>query len=52
MANPVPKPGVMDVQPYVGGLHTVEGFDKVIVLSSNEGPMGASPRAIEDTSAF
>jgi histidinol-phosphate aminotransferase len=47
MANPVPKPGVMDVQPYVGGLHTVEGFDKVIVLSSNEGPLGASPRAIE-----
>ena len=47
MTDPIPKPGIMDVQPYVGGLHTVEGVDKVVVLASNEGPLGASPRAIE-----
>lgn len=47
MAPPTPKPGIMDIQPYVGGLHTVEGVEKVVVLASNEGPLGASPRAIE-----
>ena len=47
MTNPIPKPGIMDVQPYVGGLHTVEGVDKVVVLASNECPLGASPRAIK-----
>ncbi len=47
MTNPIPKPGIMDVLPYVGGLHTVKGIAKVVVLASNEGPLGASPRAIE-----
>ena len=47
MAKPTAKPGIMDIQPYVGGLHTVEGVDQVVVLASNEGPLGASPRAIE-----
>ena len=37
----------MDIQPYVGGLHKVEGVNEVVVLASNEGPLGASPRAIE-----
>lgn len=47
MASPTAKPGIMDIQPYVGGLHTVDGVDKVVVLASNEGPLGASPRAVE-----
>ena len=47
MARPTAKPGIMDIQPYMGGLHTVEGVDEVVVLASNEGPLGASPRAIE-----
>ena len=47
MARPTAKPGIMDIQPYVGGVHTVEGVDEVVVLASNEGPLGASPRAIE-----
>ena len=47
MPKPIPKPGVMEIQPYVGGLHTIDGFNKTTVLASNEGPLGASPRAIE-----
>lgn len=47
MSKPAPKPGIMDIQPYVGGLHTVEGVEKVVVLASNEGPLGASPLAIQ-----
>ncbi|MEL0018531.1 MAG: histidinol-phosphate transaminase [Rickettsiales bacterium] len=47
MAKPTPKPGIMDIEPYVGGLHTVDGVEKVIVLASNEGPLGASPLAVE-----
>ena len=47
MARPTAKPGIMDIQPYVGGVHTVEGVDEVVVLASNEGPLGASPHAIE-----
>ena len=47
MAKPTAKPGIIDIQPYVGGLHTVEGVDEVVVLASNEGPLGASPSAIK-----
>ena len=43
MSKPIPKLGIMDIDPYVGGLHTVEGVDEVVVLASNEGPLGASP---------
>lgn len=41
-----PRPGILDVAPYVGGVSTLSGFDKVIKLSSNEGPFGPSPKAI------
>ncbi|MEE2689011.1 MAG: histidinol-phosphate transaminase [Pseudomonadota bacterium] len=47
MARPRAKPGIMAIEPYKGGLHAVEGVDEVVVLASNEGPLGASPRAIE-----
>ncbi|UCH75244.1 MAG: histidinol-phosphate transaminase [Rhodospirillales bacterium] len=40
MTKPEPRPGVMDVAPYVGGSHEVEGVDRVIVLSANENPLG------------
>jgi len=36
----------MNVAPYVGGLHSVEGVADVIVLASNETPIGPSPNAI------
>ena len=40
-----PKPGVLDVAPYVGGEAAVAGHNRVIRLASNENPLGASPHA-------
>jgi histidinol-phosphate aminotransferase len=45
--NPTPKPGILDISPYVGGRHQVHGVDNAIKLSSNESALGASPMAIE-----
>ncbi len=46
--RPEPKPGVMDIAAYVPGKSTApDGVAKVHKLSSNENPLGASPRAIE-----
>ena len=44
-ARPVPKPGILDIQPYVGGKAMVDGFAEPLKLSSNENPMGCSPKA-------
>jgi histidinol-phosphate aminotransferase len=41
-----PKPGVLDIQPYVGGRAEAPGAKRVIKLSSNETPFGPSPRAL------
>lgn len=41
-----PRPGIMDITPYKGGASKVDGVDRVIKLSSNEGPFGPSPKAI------
>lgn len=46
MSTPQPRPGILDVSPYVGGLHSVEGVNKVIVLASNETPLGPSQKAL------
>ncbi|HEV8680297.1 MAG TPA: histidinol-phosphate transaminase, partial [Stellaceae bacterium] len=46
MASPVPRPGILSVDPYVGGKSTLPGQTKPIKLSSNEGALGPSPRAI------
>lgn len=43
---PTPKPGILSIAPYVGG-KSKAGDKKVIKLSSNESPLGASPKAIE-----
>lgn len=45
-AVPVPRPGVMDIAAYVPG-DSESSAAKVFKLSSNETPLGASPRAIE-----
>ena len=45
MSNPVPRPGIMDIDPYVGGESSLDGRDKVIKLSSNESAFGPSPKA-------
>jgi len=42
-----PKPGIMEIAPYVGGESRLEGVSKTIKLSSNENPFGPSPKAIE-----
>jgi histidinol-phosphate aminotransferase len=47
MSRPEPKPGVMEISPYVGGKSSVPGGRKPIKLSSNEGALGPSPKAIE-----
>ena len=41
-----PRPGIMDMAPYVPGASKVEGVDRIIKLSSNEGALGPSPKAI------
>ena len=45
--SPVPRPGILEVEPYVGGEAGVPGFDRPVRLASNENPLGASPRAAE-----
>ena len=46
--HPEPKPGVMEIAPYVPGKSEAPaGVAKVYKLSSNENPLGASPKAIE-----
>jgi histidinol-phosphate aminotransferase len=46
-AGPRPRPGVLDIAPYVPGTSALPGAHPVIKLSSNETPFGPSPRAIE-----
>jgi histidinol-phosphate aminotransferase len=41
-----PKPGIPDISPYVGGRAGVPGVAKVWKLSSNESPLGPSPKAL------
>ena len=52
MTSPIPKQGIMEINPYVGGDATVDGLAKIVKLSSNEGATGASPRAIETYKAL
>jgi histidinol-phosphate aminotransferase len=49
--GPVPKSGVLDIDLYVPGESHVPGGVKPIKLSSNETPLGASPKAIAAYSA-
>ncbi len=46
LSAPQPKPGILDIAPYVPGESTVPGGMKPIKLSSNETPLGASQKAI------
>jgi histidinol-phosphate aminotransferase len=42
-----PRPGILEIEPYVGGKAAVPGVAKVIKLSANESALGPSPAAIE-----
>jgi histidinol-phosphate aminotransferase len=44
--RPQPRPGVLDIAPYVPGKSTAPGVAKVYKLSSNETPLGPSANAI------
>jgi histidinol-phosphate aminotransferase len=46
MPRPVPRPGVLDIEAYVPGKSAAPGVAKVFKLSSNETPLGPSPKAI------
>lgn len=47
MNTPQPRPGIMEIAPYVGGESKIPGVDRVIKLASNEGALGPSPAAVE-----
>jgi histidinol-phosphate aminotransferase len=46
LQRPQPRPGVLAIDPYVPGRSTAPGVARVFKLSSNETPLGPSPRAI------
>jgi len=51
-ARPQPRAAVLEIDPYVPGKSRVPGLDKVHKLSSNESPLGPSPRAVEAVKAL
>jgi histidinol-phosphate aminotransferase len=46
LMRPKPRPGVLEIDPYVPGKSKAPGVAKVFKLSSNETPLGPSPKAI------
>ncbi|MEX3011432.1 histidinol-phosphate transaminase [Hoeflea sp. TYP-13] len=45
--KPTPKKGVLDIAAYVPGKETAPGVERVYKLSSNETPLGPSPKAVQ-----
>lgn len=46
MTGPVPKPGILDIAPYVPGRATLAGVERPLKLSANENPFGCSEAAL------
>ena len=46
MARLRPRPGILEIEPYVGGKAEVAGIARAVKLSANELPLGPSPHAI------
>ena len=44
--RPQPRPGILGIEPYVPGKSAARGA-KIYKLSSNESPLGASPKAVD-----
>jgi len=44
---PAPKPGILDIAPYVGGKSSIVGISEPMKLSSNENALGAGSKARE-----
>jgi histidinol-phosphate aminotransferase len=47
LSRPQPRAGVMDIEAYVPGKSGAHGAVKVHKLSSNENPLGSSPKVVE-----
>ena len=43
---PAPRPGILDIAPYVGGEARIAGVARPIRLASNESALGPSPKAL------
>jgi histidinol-phosphate aminotransferase len=43
--RPQPRPGVLDIDPYIPGKSAAPGVARIFKLSSNETPLGPSPQA-------
>jgi histidinol-phosphate aminotransferase len=43
---PQPRPGILDVAPYIGGEAKISGVERPIRLASNESALGPSPAAV------
>jgi histidinol-phosphate aminotransferase len=46
MAPLRPRPGILEIEPYVGGKAHAENVVRIVKLSANESPLGPSPRAV------
>ncbi|PZW50530.1 histidinol-phosphate aminotransferase [Humitalea rosea] len=46
-----PRPSILSVEPYIGGESKLAGVNRILKLSSNEGPFGPPPKAIEAMTA-
>jgi histidinol-phosphate aminotransferase len=46
MSALTPRPGIMNIAPYVPGKDSVDGKEPIAKLSSNEGALGPSPKAM------
>ncbi len=44
--RPVPQPGILNIAPYVPGRSDAPAGVRLVKLSANESPLGASPKAI------
>ncbi len=42
-----PRPGILDIAPYVGGAASIDGANRSIKLSANENPFGPSDKAVQ-----
>jgi histidinol-phosphate aminotransferase len=47
MTAPRPRPGILEIEPYVGGKAHAAGGKPAIKLSSNESAIGPSPKAVQ-----
>lgn len=47
MKSPTPRPGIMDIAPYVPGETAIAGIAEPTKLSSNESAIGPSPKAMK-----